>query len=186
MRASAEIAPFSRLYDSILPRTPMRRFTTIAILLSILLGFTVDVRPYTVQLTDPSGSLQIKWAKRRIAIAFSTSLTSPGPELKTGSDVLGALHRALSRWSTVANIQFVEVSSKLQSISAATAGDGISLITIADTPENEALFAGANNTGRTRVFYDPASGEISEADIVINPHPVAPDGSSVQLLSDLK
>ena len=90
----------------------------------------------------------------------------------------------MSRWSSVANIQFVEVSSKAQSISPATAGDGISLITIADTPENNALFAGANNTGRTRVFYDPATGAISEADVVINPHPVSADGSPVQFSTD--
>jgi hypothetical protein len=162
----------------------MRRSAAIAVLLSIVLGSTAIVRSYTVQLADPSGELQIKWVKRRIPIALSASLTTPGPEIKVGSDVIGALHRALSRWSSVANIQFVEVSSKAQSISPATAGDGISLITIADTLENNALFVGANNTGRTRVFYDPATGAITEADVVINPHPVSIDGSLVQFSTD--
>jgi hypothetical protein len=162
----------------------MRRSAAIAVLLSLVLGSTAPVRPYTVQLADPSGELQIKWAKKRIPIALSTSLTTPGPEIKAGSDVLGALHRALSRWSNAANIQFVEVSSRAQSISPAAAGDGISLITIADTAENSVLFSGANNTGRTRVFYDPATGSISEADVVINPHPVSVDGSPVQFSSD--
>jgi len=162
----------------------MRRSAAIAVILSIVLGSSAIVRPYTLQLADPSGDLPIKWAKRRIPIALSASLTTPGPEIKAGSDVMGALRRALFRWSSVANIQFVEVSSKAQSISPAAAGDGISLITIADTPENNALFAGANNTGRTRVFYDPATGAISEADVVINPHPVSVDGSLVQFSTD--
>ena len=162
----------------------MRRSLIIAVLLSIVFGSTALVRPYTVQLTDPSGSLQIKWPKRRIPVALSTSLTAPGPEIKLGSDVLGALRRAMSRWATVANIQFVEISSKAQSISPAAAGDGLSLITIANTPENNALFTSANNTGRTRVFFDPATGAISEADVVINPHPVSADGSPVQFSTD--
>jgi len=162
----------------------MRRWAAIAVLLSLGLATTAPVRPYTVQLADPAGELQIKWARRRIPIALSPSLTSPGPEIKPGSDVIGALHRAMSRWTSVANIQFVEVPSKLQSISPAVGGDGISLITIADTPENNALFAGVSDTGRTRVFYDPSTGAISEADVVINPHPVSADGSLVQFSTD--
>jgi hypothetical protein len=162
----------------------MRRIAAIAALLAVVLGSTPPVRSYTVQLADPSGELQIKWSRRRIPVALSSSLTSPGAEIKPGSDVLGALHRAMARWSSVANIQFVEVQSKAQSISPASAGDGVSLITIADTPENNALFSGPNNTGRTRVFYDPTTGAISEADIVINPHPLSVDGAPVQFSTD--
>src|ERR1700730_3869452 len=162
----------------------MRRPATLFVLLSLLLGSSVPVRPYTVQLTDSSGSMQIRWVTRKIPVALSTSLSSPRPQIKARSDVLGAVRRAMSRCSSVANIQFVEVSSKAQSISPASAGDGISLVTIADTPENNALFAGGNNTGRTRVFYDPATGSISEADVVINPHPVSADGSPVQFSTD--
>jgi hypothetical protein len=162
----------------------MRRSAAIFVLLAIVLGSAGPVRPYTVQLTDSSGNLQIKWTRKRIAVGLSSSLSSPGPEIKAGSDVLGALRHAMARWSSAADIQFVEVSSKAQSISPATGGDGLSLITIADTPENNSLFAGANNTGRTRVFYDAASGAISEADIVINPHPVSVDGSPAQFSTD--
>jgi hypothetical protein len=161
----------------------MRRLAAILVLFAVA-GSTFPVRPYTVQLADPAGELQIKWSRRRIPVALSSSLTAPGSEIKPGSDVLGALRRAMGRWSSVANIQFVEAQSKAQSISPAAAGDGISLITIADTPENNALFSGANNTGRTRVFYDPVTGAISEADVVINPHPVSSDGSLVQFSTD--
>jgi hypothetical protein len=162
----------------------MQRFATLVLLLSLLLGSTVPVHSYTVQLTDPFGSVQIRWATRKVPVALSTSLTSSAPQIKSGSDVLGAVRRAMSRWASVENIQFVEVSSKAQSISPAAGGDGISLITIADTVENSALFSGSSNTGRTRVLFDPSTGAISEADIVINPHPVAADGSPVQFSTD--
>lgn len=195
MSASSGKAPISRLKFfqghparglSVLhlPRFSMRRSAAIAVLFSLVLGSTISVRPYTVQLADPSGELQIKWARRRIPVALSSSLTTPGVEIKPGSDVLGALRRAMARWSGAANVQFVEVQSKAQSISPSAGGDGISLITIADTPENNALFSGANTTGRTRVFYDPATGAITEADVVINPHPVSVDGSPVQFSTD--
>src|SRR5437870_7187012 len=106
----------------------MRRSISIIMIFSVMLGSTIAVRPYTVQLTDSSGNLQVKWLKKTITVALSPSLTSPGGNIKPGSDVLGAARRAMSRWSSVANIQFVETASSVQSISPASGGDGISLI----------------------------------------------------------
>src|SRR5438876_7564198 len=84
-------------------------------------------------------SHRIKWSKRTIEIAFSASLGSPGPNVKPGSDVVGAARRALRRWSSIANITFVETASPAVSISPASGGDGTNLLTLADTPENEEL-----------------------------------------------
>ncbi|HKR02985.1 MAG TPA: matrixin family metalloprotease, partial [Pyrinomonadaceae bacterium] len=86
-----------------------------------------------------------------------------------GSDVLGAVRRALARWSQAAGVQFVESSSSALSISPSGAGDQVSLITVADTMDNRAVFNSPDRTGRTRVFYDPQTGAIMEADVVINP-----------------
>jgi len=109
---------------------------------------------------------------------------SPSSAVKPDSDVAGAVQRALNSWATVANITFVEVSSKAQSISPTSGGDGINLITIAPTAENLAIFGEGNNTARTRVFYDPENGEISEADIVINPFPYSAEGLPLQFSTD--
>ena len=81
-------------------------------------------------------------------------------------------------------LRFEEVSSKVQSISPVNAGDGISLITIAETTENLAIFGSGHNPARTRVFYDPETGEIVEADIAINPHPLGADGTLLQFSTD--
>src|ERR1041385_5808280 len=40
---------------------------------------------------------KIKWPRRTIAVAFSTSLQSPGANIKPDSDVVGAARRALAR-----------------------------------------------------------------------------------------
>jgi hypothetical protein len=142
-----------------------------------LLAFLVSGRPSSFELPAAPADLQIKWPTRSIRIALSTSLTAPSPAIKSDSDVEGAVRRALNSWALAANVTFVEVASQLQSVSPVNAGDGVSLITVAATEENLALFSNGNTTARTRVFYDPNTGDINEADIVINPFPYSADAS---------
>jgi predicted Zn-dependent protease len=149
-----------------------------------LLAFVVSGQPSSFDLPASSQERQIIWPTRRIQIALSTSLTEPSAAFKPESDVLGAIQRALASWSRAADITFVEVSSKAQSVSPTNAGDGISLITVAPTAENLALFGEGNTTARTRVFYDPDTGEITEADIVINPFPYSGAGEYLQFSTD--
>lgn len=126
---------------------------------------------------------KIKWPKKTIEVSLSTSLMSPGANIKPDSDVVGAARRALARWSSLSNINFVVTWSQASSVSPADAGDGISLLTIAATTENEAFNSDAT-TGRTRVFFDPETGNIAEADISINPRPRAEDGTELQFSTD--
>jgi len=126
---------------------------------------------------------KIRWPRKTIEIALSNSLLSPGSNIKPDSDIAGAARRALMRWSNLSNINFVVTWSTATSISPADAGDGVSLLTIADTPENES-FNSETTTGRTRVFFDPQTGNIAEADISINPHPRSEDGTQLQFSTD--
>src|SRR4026209_2226946 len=126
---------------------------------------------------------KIRWPKKTIEVALSTSLLAPGANIKPDSDVVGAANRALARWSSLTNINFVVMWSSIASVSPAESGDGVSLITIAVTPENEA-FNSDSTTGRTRVFFDPDTGNIAEADISINPRPLGVDGTEVQFSTD--
>jgi hypothetical protein len=161
----------------------MQRPNPILALMAIL-AFVTSSQPSSFDLPAAAQERQIKWPSRSIQIALSTSLTSPSPAIKPDSDVLGAVHRALTSWSHAANIKFVEVPSKGQSVSPTSGGDGVSLITIAATDDNLALFSEGNTTARTRVFYDLDSGEINEADIVINPYPYAGTGAALQFSTD--
>lgn len=126
---------------------------------------------------------KIKWPRRTIEVALSTSLLSPGANIKSDSDVVGAARRAFARWASLSNISFVVTWSPATSVSPSDAGDGISLLTIAATPENES-FNFAATTGRTRVFFDRETGNIAEADISINPRPKAEDGTELQFSTD--
>ena len=126
---------------------------------------------------------KIRWPRKTIEVALSNSLLSPGANIKPDSDVVGAARRALARWASLSNINFVVTWSQATSISPSDAGDGISLLTVADTLENEA-FNSETTTGRTRVFFDPDTGNIAEADISINPRPRAEDGTQLQFSTD--
>jgi hypothetical protein len=161
----------------------MRSRNPILALMAIL-ALVASSQPSSFDLPAAAQERQIKWPAKNIQVALSTSLTSPSPAIKPESDVSGAIHRALASWSRVANITFIEVSSNRQSVSPTTKGDGVNLITIAGTGENLALFAEENTTARTRVFYDPETGEINEADIVINPYPYSETGAALQFSTD--
>jgi hypothetical protein len=149
----------------------MRRLSTAFYLVAILILAAISARPYTLQFTDASGSVQIKWPTHTIKIALSTSLVTQQSNIKPGSDVIGAVRRALAHWAEAANIRFIISSSNVQSISAqGTRGDGLSLITVAHTPENVAPFAGEDSemAARTRIF-STVGGSITEADMALNP-----------------
>jgi hypothetical protein len=143
-----------------------KRLSAILALIA-LLGAHAPLRAYTIQYRDASGVIARRWLTQPIIISFSTSLTSPPDNIKAGSDVVGAARRALRHWSSVANLQFFETSSTAQTISPASAGDRINLITV--SADNAAAFNSSNNPGRTRVFSD-SGGAITEADIALNPN----------------
>ena len=161
----------------------------VAIITSVALFFALGSRE-RLEIRDsfefePSAQTvrKIRWPRKTIEVALSTSLLSPGANIKPDSDVVGAARRALARWSSLSNINFIVTWSPATSVSPAEAGDGISLLTIAVNPENEAFNSEAT-TGRTRVFFDPETGNIAEADISINPRPRANDGAELQFSTD--
>ena len=142
----------------------LRAFTTLLLFSAV-----------TATLAEPPsafGATTLRWKNPAIRIAVSSSLTNPNPNIKTGTDAADVIRRSLSTWENVSPIKFANYTSEKQSVSpSGMSGDGVSLITIAQTPENLALFAGAPQaiSAKTRVFYN-RKGEITEADIVLNPY----------------
>lgn len=154
-----------------------------ALFLGLSPGGRLEIRDSSELQHAPQTTRRIRWPKKTIEVSFSTSLMVPGVNIKPDSDVIGAARRALARWSSLANIHFVVSWSSAASVSPADAGDGISLITIAETTENEA-FNSDTTAARTRVFYDPETGAIAEADISINPRPRTEAGTEIQFSTD--
>src|SRR5216684_1363551 len=144
----------------------MRKTISALTTMVLMLGLSLPAFGYSLHYHDASGIVARRWLASPIIVAFSRSLYSPPPNIKVGSDVIGAVHRALQHWAAVANIQFLETASSATSISPPNAGDGVSLITV--STDNLAAFGSSNSPGRTRVFYD-SGGAIVEADIALNP-----------------
>ncbi len=114
----------------------------------------------------------LKWRTKVIPIALSASLLKPSSNIKSGSDLVGAVRRALRAWEEAGGVEFREVfSDRLNASPQGPAGDGVSLITVAPTAENALLFAKNADeiAATTRVFFD-GKGRISEADVVLNPY----------------
>lgn len=151
----------------------IRRAVSATIALCVLVAFCPPALAY--EYRDNQGVGGKHWVTNPIIITFSSSLTSPPRNIKSGSDVIGAARRALDHWSRVANIKFLENNSATQTISPQNVGDGINLITVAT--DNAAAFGSSDSPGRTRVFYDSA-GTIVEADVALNPNePFSTDGT---------
>jgi len=119
------------------------------------------------------GGQIVRWAKGpAIRLAVSNSLTQPNASIKFNSDVVTAVNKSIEAWQDAADVEFVwESTDKTNASPANGPGDGVSLITIAGTPENVLLFThdAQNDAAKTRVFHD-AKGVITEADIVLNPY----------------
>jgi hypothetical protein len=143
----------------------MRLTATLLVLASLILALAVRPRAYTLQYTSTAATTQVRWPTTNITVALSTSLNTPPAYVHaTGAQVVLAARRALSRWALASNLQFNVTASAAEDAVA----DGVSLITIADTGRNRALFSTGVQPGRARVTFD-ASGNISEADLAINP-----------------
>jgi hypothetical protein len=150
----------------------MRLIATLLIFVALILGPVARSRAYTLQYTSTAATTQVKWPTTNITVALSTSLNNPPAFVHaTGAQVVLAARRALSRWSLASNIQFNVTTSANQDAVA----DGVSLITIADTGSNRALFTTGLQPGRARVVFDN-SGNISEADMAVNPNVTRFDG----------
>ncbi len=127
---------------------------------------------YSVQFADEARTVRLRWRSGVIPVALSTSLTKQHPGLKPDADVSGAIRRSFDSWEKIANVKFEISTVDKQSVSpSGRAGDGTSLITIAQTPENLLLFGGdvEEVSARTQTFYN-GKGTIIEADIVLNPY----------------
>lgn len=148
-----------------------RKAKNILVVLAFLI-FSITVIADVPQFGDGAKITGLRWKKVIIPVVFSTSVLKTSSSVRPESDIQPAIRRSLDAWEAVANIEFqVTWSDKLSISPAGNLGDGTNLVTIAQTPENLLVFSGDSDetSARTRVFYN-RKGEISEADIVLNPY----------------
>lgn len=106
----------------------------------------------------------------RIQIAVSSSFFSQAPNIKSGSDVSGAIERSVESWRSASGLDIsIERSAKQDVSPVGRSGDGVSLLTVAPTAQNTLIFGESESVpAKTRIFYSRRN-FISEADIVLNP-----------------
>jgi hypothetical protein len=126
------------------------------------------VFPYERYYADAGATLPLSWQSQPIHVSFSTSLKRPPANIKAGSDVEGAALRALKHWEEAADVRFLISWSEEQSGNGGSRGDGVSLITVADTTANRNFFK-EDALGYTNVLFKTSTGQIGEADIMISP-----------------
>ena len=127
---------------------------------------------YTVQFADESKNLRLRWKKTVVPIHVSQSLTKQIQSLKSDFDAVAVIKKSLGNWEKIAGVKFDVTITDKNSVSATgKTGDGVNLITIAQTPENLLPFNGGSEetAARTQIFYN-GKGFITEADIVLNPY----------------
>lgn len=149
-----------------------RKSLKFLLVLMTLINLGFNATAYSPQYADEGKTVRLTWKKNVIPIAISSSFLKQNLSIRPDSDIEGAINRSLETWENAANIRFVQVSSDKLSVSpSGKSGDGVSLITIAQTPENLLLFGSDSEevSARTRVFYN-SKGFITEADIVLNPY----------------
>jgi Matrixin len=158
----------------------MNKLLKSVLVFTLLLSLAVSATAYVPQYSEEKNSLKLRWKSNLIKIALSNSLLKSTPNLNPDSDIYGAIKRSLESWEKVADLKFEIIWTDKQSVSPnGNFGDGISLITIAQTPENLLMFSKDSDdvSARTRVFFNK-KGFITEADIVLNPYQqFATDGS---------
>ncbi len=156
----------------------MRLTATLLVLAALILAPAARPRAYTLQYTSTAATTQVRWPTTSITVALSNSLNTPPSYVRaTGAQVVLAARRALSRWALASNIQFNVIQNDARQDAVP---DGVSLITIADTEANRGLFTTGIQPGRARVTFDPASGNLMEADLAINPLVTRLDNSNFQ------
>jgi len=114
----------------------------------------------------------LRWRAGTVNVAISSSLFQNNPNIKYNSDIAGAISRSIETWQRIVGLELRNSASEKQSVSpSGLRGDGVSLITIAQTPANLVLFPkGADDAAATtRVFFDRRR-FVTEADIVLNPY----------------
>lgn len=137
-----------------------------------LLALAATLSAYTPQYADEAQTTTLRWRNKTITVAISNSITKPNANIKSDGNISEAVRKSFEAWEKIADIKFDLRTSEKQAISpAGKSGDGVSLITIAQTPENLLLFNGDNTdvAAYTRVFFN-RRGNIAESDIVLNPY----------------
>lgn len=144
-----------------------QRAGLLTVLLLLILGSTADGS--VLRSADKNTAPSLRWNEKRIRVVISDSLIDRSNNIRSTSDVYGRIVASFRKWQTAANVEF-EFTIGTGDEGNEVARDGRTLITVAPTAGNLLLFGDdiEDVPAVTRLYHDK-TGEIFEADIVLNP-----------------
>ncbi|MCH8819589.1 MAG: hypothetical protein IIB03_04625, partial [Acidobacteria bacterium] len=140
-----------------------KRSIVLAILVAVF-GFVHS--GYVVSILS-DGATSVRWlvADYPIEIRIWDGFSDQLPQIVDGSDPKAALKEALERWMRITSVTFVLG----EDTSVSDGGfDQVNLVTIADTPANQALFSGAT-IGLSVGTFNSVTGQLLDRDLLFNP-----------------
>jgi hypothetical protein len=150
---------------------PAKRISGLGLLSMLALILSVlSVSAYVPLRWGPNG-VRGFWRADRFPISFvlNDSAMSGARNIASGSNAVSAVRAAMSAWQSVqtAEIRFADL--RVSAVASAV-HDGANLITVADTAINREILGGSQGAiALTRLDFNPATGEITESDIILNP-----------------
>ena len=126
-----------------------RGFRSLVVLL-VAGGFVLSgqLRPFVPSRWGPGG-IRLTHLLTRFPLLFQVNdkAAAGTPNLGAGSDALAAIKASLAAWGNIQTsaVRFADI--QLTSVESPIAGDGVNLITLADTPANREILGGDKDTG---------------------------------------
>lgn len=148
----------------------LRRLPALVLIL-VVVSVAPSVRAFTRGAVGTSEPIFLHWETVPTYV-INRAATGPLPNIAPNSDPVTAVRRAFETWVAVPLADVQVVYGGLTDVSQA-GSDGVNVVSFIDSsyPFNGALAV-------TQYWYDPANGEIAEADLVFNPTvPFATKGS---------
>lgn len=139
--------------------------------LLLLVALSGSTFAANLSLTGDNSEKKLKWRDRSITFYISESILN-SPAVDVPRERIDSLIRSsIEKWASEAGITVKFAYTKDTDVSGAkSGGDGVSIVTAAPTSTNILMFGSraSSVSALTRVFFG-ANGEITEADIVLNP-----------------
>ncbi len=138
-------------------------------ILIVGLAALIAAQPVFAESAATSNQKRVRWNAGTIRIAVSRSLAAAANI--SGENAVDAVKRGVRAWKALAGFDFeIVLTDRENANGPGSAGDGVSLITIAPSADNMLIFGrdDLDAAAKTRIFYN-RKGSINEADIVLNP-----------------
>ena len=133
--------------------------------LALLWLATVGASPAHV-FTGVDGS-PLRWPGDQVTWSLSLGTDDSLANVTAGSDPAAALEAAFEAWAEPSGLTAIRAVDSV--VTNSINGDGVNLVSFADTAANRARFGGSNTLAITIYRFNTSRGELTDVDMLFNP-----------------